>query len=1058
MTLTELAIKRPSIIVVIFAVLGVLGIFGYSQLNYELLPKFSPPVVVITTIYPGASPSEVENNVTRPIEDAVSGLDKVASIIATSQEGFSLVTIEFQQSAKIDIALQDAQRKVNQMASTLPESAKQPTLLKIALDEIPVLRMGVTSSMPPREFYQFLENQVQPRLSNVAGVAQITLIGGDQREIKVNIDAEKARSYGLSIARIAGSIRASNVDFPTGKVKDAESQFTVRVAGKFTSIDELRNLVVGQSRAGGDILLKDVAEVEDGRKDYTTISRVNGVTSVGLLVQKQSDANAVTVSQLVRKELTKMQEEYKATGINFDIAQDGSLFTVDAADAVKHDLMMAVILVAAVMFLFLHSFRNSLIVMVAIPASLVSTFFIMYLMGFTLNLMTLLALSLVIGILVDDSIVVLENIYHHMEKGEEPRSAALTGRNEIGFAALSITLVDVVVFLPISFVSGLIGNIMREFALVVVFATLMSLFVSFTITPLLASRFSKVEHMTKDTLMGRFALWFERGYEWFKRQYLQLLNWSLHHRWQVMVITAILFFGSFTLFPLGFIGAEFMTQSDRGEFAVTMELPPGVTLEKTNEVTQRAERIITQMPEVRKAFVNVGASSDGFIGTGGANNISELNVSLVPAIERVKTTDDIGYEIKQKLLAIPGVKVRVSPIGIFGGANQAPIQIVVNGTNQDDIRKGANHVAELLRQTKGTTDVRLSSEEGKPETRVEIDREKMASLGLTIADVGTTLSIALTGDDQSKYREGQDEYDIRIALDEFNRSSPEDLRSLTFTNPMGQAIELGQFANIYQASGPTKLQRQNRQSSITVFSQVLGRPSGTIIEEFKQKLEKSPMPAGTNLTYMGDAKNQAEGFGSLGIAFMGGILFVYLIMVALYDSYIYPFVVLFSIPVAMIGAFLALALAMKTMNIFTILGLIMLCGLVAKNAILIVDRANDMKLHGMNSFDALMEAGASRLRPILMTTLAMVIGMLPIALASGAGAEWKTGLAWAIIGGLTSSMLLTLVFVPVIYIKVDQWKDQIPAFYRRVFKKGEKSKGARAFNSPEPALKSGPSH
>ncbi len=1030
MTITELAIKRPSLIVVIFSVLGVLGLFSYSQLNYELLPKMSVPVMTITTMYPGASPYEVETNITKIIEDAVSGIDKIDAIRSTSFEGVSLVIVEFKQTAKVDIVLQEGQRKVGEVLSKLPTGARSPTISKIALDEIPVLRIGTTSGMASREFFQFLKDRVQPRLSKLSGVAQVILTGGEEREIKINLDAQKLRSYGLSVLQVTGAIKNSNMDFPTGKIKAEDGQYIVRVAGKISSVKQLRELVVARSRQGGDIHLNDIAEVQDGAKEFTQMSRVDGTTSVGIQVLKQSDANAVEVSKILRAELKKIQEEFASSGINFDIAQDSSLFTVDAANAVKEDLMLAIVLVALVMLLFLHSLRNSLIVMIAIPASLISTFIGMYAFGFTLNLMTLLAMSLVIGILVDDSIVVLENIYRRLELGDAQRDAALRGRNEIGFAALSITLVDVVVFLPLSLVSGIVGNILREFALVVVVSTLMSLFVSFTITPLLASRFTQLEHFTKNTLMGRFALWFERMHDKFTNQYLSLLRWSLHHRKTVVATMIILFFATLSLAPLGFIGNEFMPISDRGEFSVTIELPPGATVEQTNQASLTVERILAHMPEIHKVFTTVGVSNDGFIGLS-SNNVTQLNIALTPKKQRVKTTSQVGEDIKSKVRNIPGVKVRVNPIGIFGTADQAAIQIGVNGTNLRDVQKTSNRILDILSSIQGTTDLRLSAEAGKPEMQIDIDREKMTALGLSVADVGATLRVALTGNDDSKFRDGNSEYDIRIQLDESDRSQTSDIRNVTCMNNRGQQIELKQFANVYQTSGPSKLQRQDRINVLYVLGQTLNRPAGTIIEEFKTALKKETLPPGISIAYLGMEKNRTEGFANLGLALIAGILFVYLIMVALYDSYVYPFVVLFSIPLAMIGAFLALALMNKSLSIFSILGIIMLVGLVAKNAILLVDRTNQMKLQGMKTYEALLEAGQTRLRPILMTTVSMIIGMSPIALSSSAGVEWKTGLAWALIGGLTSSMFLTLLVVPVVYFKVDQWKETVPAFFKK---------------------------
>ena len=1039
MTLTELSIKRPTLIVVIFAALATLGVFGFNQLKVELLPKINTPFVTITTIYPGASPDEVETSVTKVIEDAVSGIDKISTVRSSSGEGISFVQIEFDLTANVNVALQDAQRKVNEVVNRLPADAKPPVITKFALDELPVLRMGVTSSMGPREFTQFVKDRIQPRLSKLAGVGQITLVGGDEREIRVNVDPAKLRSFGLSLLQVTGAVRNANLDFPTGTIKQGDNQYVVRVAGKFASIDDIRALVVGRTRQGGDITLSDIAEVQDGQEDYTTLSRINGVSSIGILVQKQSDANSVDVSAIVRKELPAIEKDYGRLSLHFNVAQDGSRFTLDAVNAVKEDLAVAVVLVALVMLAFLHSVRNSLIVMVAIPASMVSTFIAMYAAGLSLNLMTLLGLSLVVGILVDDSIVVLENIYRHLEMGEDQRGAALKGRNEIGFAALSITLVDVVVFLPLSLVTGLVGNIMREFALVVVFSTLMSLFVSFTVTPLLASRFTRLEHPTRATLMGAFALWFEGLFHRLTAFYQQTLRWGLAHRRTVQVGAVAAFVLSLALVPLGFIGSEFIAVADQGEFTVTLELPPGATLENTNYVTQQAERAIGAMPEVAKMFVNVGVSSEGLIGQS-SNNHAELNVSLVPREERRRSTDEVGQAIKADLVKLPGVKVRVNPIGIFGTANQTPIQLVVNGPDYAATRQAADQVADIVRSVPGTGDVRLSSEEGKPETRIDIDRQKMAALGLTIADVGATLRVALSGDDNSKFRDGADEYAIRILLDEFDRSRTSSLGDLTLMSRDGKLVELKQFAQITQSSGPTKLERVDRNSAVTVFSQAVGRPSGSIGADIKERLARTQLPAGISIMYQGDLKNQAEGFGSLGLALLAAILFVYMIMVALYDSFIYPFVVLFSIPVAMIGALLALALTMKTLSIFSILGIIMLVGLVGKNAILLVDRANQMREAGLSAHDAVIEAGGTRLRPILMTTVAMVFGMAPIALSTAAGAEWKSGLAWALIGGLISSLLLTLVLVPVVYVKVSAWRETAPAAIRNLVARMKKRK------------------
>lgn len=1024
MSITELSIKRPVLIVVIFLVLAVLGIFSYSKLSYELLPKMSSPFVTVITVYPGANPSEVENAVTKKIEEAVAGAEKLKRVFSTSSENVSTVFVEFKQDADANLATQDVQRKINEITD-LPTGTKRPAVLKFQLDAIPVIRLAVTSNISPRDFSQILKDQIKPRLAQIKGVSQVSLVGMEEREININVNADKLRAYNISIAQVSEAIRRANLDVPAGRVNDNDAQFGVRVQGKFENVEEMKNLVVFSMPAQNGmptsiVKLGDVAEVYDGSKDVESLSRLNGVSAVGVLIQKQSDANTVEVSELVRAEIDKLRADQPQ--ISYSIAQDASEFTLEAANAVVHDLQIAVLLVAAVMLLFLHSWRNSLIVMLSIPASLVTTFIAMYLLNFSLNLMTLLAMSLVVGILVDDSIVVLESIYQQLEHGMESRAAALKGRMEIGFSALAITLVDVVVFLPLSLVSGLIGDIMRQFSIVVVVSTLLSLFVSFTLTPMLASRFSRLEHLTRDTLMGRFGLWFEQGFEAVTSWYGRVLAWALGHRKTVALGAFALLIGSFMLPALGFIGSEFISSSDKGELSVSITLPPGTPFQETNRIVREIEKQYAAMPEIKKLFTSVGTSSSGFDAQNTSNS-AYIDVSLIPKEQRTAPGQDaqqISLKMKKIAQDFPGVKARVAPIGLFGQADDAPIQVLVFGDNRDSVTAAAKTVADLLASVKGSADVRLSVEDGKPETRINIDREKMASYNLSLDEVGFTVRTALAGNDESKIRLAGVEYPVRIRLDADDRSKTEHLKNLTFTNIAGQRVELQQFATVEQSFAPSQLDRRNRSASVIVYSKAIGRPSGTMGEELKEKINATKLPVGVRIDYLGDLENQGDAFGSLGIALLAAILFVYLLMVALYNSWVYPFIVLFSIPVAMVGALLALALGMKSLNIFSILGIIMMIGLVAKNAILLVDRANAAREEGLEVEEALMDAGRTRLRPIVMTTIAMVIGMLPIALASGAGGEFKSGLAVALIGGLTSSMFLTLLLVPTVYVDIDR--------------------------------------
>lgn len=1018
MTITELSIRRPTLIIVLFTVLSILGIISYRRLNYNLFPKFETPVISVSTLYPGASPGVVETSVTKVLEDALSSLESLDKMSSTSLEGVSTIVLQLTNDADIDLVLQDAQRKVNMVLAQLPDDAKTPSLNKFSLEDLPIIQFSATSRLSPLRFYQLMDERIRPELARINGVGQITLVGGTQREVYVNVQREKLKAYSLSIADVVNTIRNGNQEFPAGNVKGRTDQYTLNVAGELHSLKDLGDLIVSTTSEGGRVLISDLADVTDVTEEVNTISRINGKIAIGVLIQKKTDANTVQVAEEVKVRLRELQKLYSDIHLDFIIASDTSVFTLAAANSVIDDLLVAIGLVALVMLVFLHSIRNAGIVMVAIPLSIVSTFTAMYLFGFSLNLMTLMALSLVIGILVDDSIVVLENIYRHLEMGQDTFKAALEGRNEIGFTALSITLVDVVVFGPLSLVGGLIGNILREFSIVVIVSTLMSLVVSFTITPMLASRFSRVLHLSKKSWFGYFSLAFEKQFDHLRVNYTHLLRWALCHRKTVALITVVLFFGAISLVVFGFIGTTFIASGDRGEFVVALELDQKSTLYETNMVTREVEQILLTKPLVTKVFASVGQST--VMGASqSSNNIAQLTVDIVDKKRREISVDQFANEVKNEISKIPGVKVNSTPTGLTGSAAELPIQIVLRGAILQNVMDAGNKVLSAIEPIPGISDPTLSISQGRPEFQVLFNRDKMNRLGISVADVGSILSTAFTGNTNLKYREGDEQYDIYVELARFDRENMDDISNLSVRNKNGELIELKQFADIRQTTGPAKLERSNRLPSVMVRSNVVGRPVGTVGNEIQQAVSKLKFPQGVEISYQGQMEQQAEAFGSLLMAFIIGIAFVYLIMVALYESYVYPFVVLFSIPLAIIGALLALALTMETLNIFSILGMIMMMGLVAKNAILLVDFTNHLKSRGNLTVDALVEAGRERIRPIFMTTMTMILGMLPIALASGAASEAKNGLGWVLIGGLTSSMFLTLIVVPVVYLSID---------------------------------------
>ena len=1020
MSLTEIAIKRPLLLIVIFTVLILFGIQSYLSLNYNLLPKIEVPTVSISTIYPGASAAEVQTTVTKKLEDAFSAVEGLDQISSTSQESVSIITISFKSGTNIDQAERDVQRKADQTLNDLPDDAERPLVNKINLEEIPVIKAGITANMASRGLYDFVDNQLRPILQNVAGVGQVNIIGGDQREVQININQEKLLSYGISLAQITQAVNNANLSFPAGSIETKNQQLSIRYDANVTSLDQLRNLIVEQQPLQGTIYLRDIAEVVDATAKTTAINHINGIPSIGLQIIKQTDANAVNVSEQVKKTFARIEGQYKSQQLKFNVSSDQSIYTLHAADAVIDDLVLAVLIVGIVMLAFLHSMRSSMFVLLALPSSIIPTFIAMYVLGFSLNLMTLMAMSLVVGILVDDSIVVLENIYRHMEMGSDRRKAALDGRNEIGFTALSITLVDVVVFLPLALAGGMIGSILREFSLVVVFSTLMSLFVSFTITPLLVSRFGKLEELKENTIWGKINLGFERFIDAVKVDYGKLLETILRKKRWLLSGTLLLIIGSIALIPAGFIGGAFAPQTDQGTLVLNMELEPAATIYSTNMLAQQAEAIIMRSPEVEKVFSNIGFVSGSVAGASTNANLAEFTLTLVDRKKRALSAEDLAIRIQQKLSsAIPGAKFTASATSITGNVSEAPIQIAIKGVNINDVRKVAEAYEKIVADVPGTQFVKLSVKDRKREVDIRLNREKMSMLGLNASTVGATLQNAFSGSDKSKYKQHGNEYDILVSLDKYNRTEVKNVRNLPFANGAGQTVLLEQFADVNESLGETILQRIDRLGAIKVEAGVTGRPIGTVTDDIKAKVSSIPLPDGVSVEYLGDSKNQGDAFGSLGLALLTAIVLVYLIMVALYENAVYPFVVLFSIPVALTGALLALALTMETLNIFTIIGIIMLLGLVSKNAILIVDFTNKLKADGRSVKAALVEAGKERLRPILMTTLAMVFGMLPIAMASGAASEIKNGMAWVIIGGLTSSMILTLFVVPAIYLIVD---------------------------------------
>lgn len=1025
MNITEISIKRPSLIIVLFSVFILLGYIGFKNLSYELMPDFNQPVVVIKTVYPGAEPQEVETSVSRKIEDALSNLEGVEYLVTKSLPNASVIIANLEYGTDLDKTMQDAQRFIDNIKKDLPDDILSPEMSKVSPNDLPIMSISATSDLPASEFYQKMIDDFQPQIQQIKGVAELTLLGGEEREFQVNVNQDKLDYYSISLIQVIEAINRSGLDLPAGKIKNETSSNSVKFAAKYKSTSDIENIQIGMPQPGAFVYVKDVAVVTDGIKEIISVSRYNGKNGIGILLKKQGDANAVDVSEKVRKKLEWIQEQNKSDNVQFIIADDSTDNTIAAVDSVVWDLIMAVILVSLVMLLFLRSFRNSLIVLVAIPTSLVTAFAVMWMLGYTLNLMTLLAMSLIIGILVDDATVVLENIQRHLDMGKDKKIAAMDGRMEIGFSALSITLVDIVVFLPILFLQVFVADMLKQFSVVVITSTLTSLLVGFTLTPWMASRMGKSEDLKPTNFFNRFLLWFERQLDRFTDWYGNQLKWVLSHK---LIFTGILL-GLFALTGLmlkqNIIGKELISTGDQGKFRLALEFDKTVPLKQNNITSLEVEQLLLSQPDIASVFSNVGGPSTGIGSLGvGAENKTEFTIQLKSKEERNnQPTEKFMIDLRKMLQAkFTGINFSMSALGLI--PRTAPVEITLSGTELKQVMSVANDLKLAIEEIPGADNVKLSVEEGAPEYRIVPNYNRMQKLGLTASYVGMSIRSALAGNEDVTLTEEGTEYPVRIYFDEFNRKNYNDLVNMTILNPKGVPLKVSQFADVIQENSPSLLERKDRQPAVTLTSDALGRPSGSVADDVVAYLKKKPLPEGIQMTWGSDIKRQNDSFGALGSVLLISFLLIYLIMVALYDSFIYPFVVLFSIPVAVIGAFLALNLSISHLSLFALLGMIMLMGLVVKNAILIVDFTNQLKAQGMHYKEALVVAGKGRMRPILMTSISMIVGMLPIAMASGTASEWKNGLAWVIIGGVTSSLILTVYLVPVVYYVVDSIKER----------------------------------
>jgi len=1046
MTLTRLAVVRPLTVLMGLLGLVIMGGVAYTFLKIDRLPPISIPFVSVSMSYPGATAQDIELLITEPIENAVSGMSGVSSITSNSSEGSANVNVQLADGTDATQAALEVERRVNSIRNRLPADASDPRVNKADPNAQPIMEVALTGTSLD-QLFQVANDQFVPTLESVPGVASINISGGLQTEVQVKVDYAKLAAYGITLAQLNTALTAANVDAPIGSLQQSQQTLDVRSLGAFQSLDDLSNMVVSQTTTGGPILLRDLATVGLGYKQQTQLQRLNGQDAVGLQIVKQSDANALQVADSVRVALRKLQALLPA-GSQVVITNDTSVFTRASLDAIQHDLLLSVLLVGGVMLLFLHAWRHTVIVLLAIPTSLVSTFLVMYALGFSLNIMSLMALALMIGILVDDSIVVLENIHRHLGLGENPHQAALTGRSEIGMAAIAITMADVVVYTPIAFISGILGQLFRQYGLTIVAATLFSLLISFTLTPMLASRWLRHDEKTSNNPVARFGRWWDEHFEALGRGVARTVPWAIRTRWIVVLLCIGLVAGTVAMVPLGLIGSEYAPQEDDNTFSVNLNTPPGTALPATDAAAKQMEAYLMQMPETQYVFTSVTGGGGGGFGRGGGGRAS-MDVQVVPKQERTRSIFDMIDEVRSVGRRVPGVQVNVdvqSPLGGgggFGGGGTASVNVQLAGPDLATLNQISDQVIATMSTIQGMQDVRNSSNTGNPELHIQLDRQRMSQLNVTSQAVATALRTAVSGTIVTPYRPtGATQLDITVIGSDSDRLDLNKIANIpvgtgaaaggagaatstTSASATPGIVTLGQIATIGYGSGPVQIQRVDRNRTMTITGTAAGRPIGDVAKDVTAAMNQISLPAGYSYQLRGGVQQLNNAFATLGQAMVLSVILEYMLLVALYESWFYPIVLILGVPLGIVGALLGLYVTHNTLNIFSVIGLIMAVGLVVKTGILLVDFTNTLRKRGLPRTEALAEAARVRLRPILMTTATMTFGMLPLALKLEPGAESRAPMAVVVIGGLLSSTLLAIFVTPALYTLLDDVQSKL---------------------------------
>jgi HAE1 family hydrophobic/amphiphilic exporter-1 len=1017
MKLPEFAVNRRVSTAMIALILVVVGAISFTRLGLDLFPDLEYPTVSVITTYRGAAPEDIENTITKQIEQVVSSVNGVKKVTSTTSEGTSAIQVEFEWGTNLDFAAQDLRDQIGLYKAYLPTAASNPLVVKFNMSQIPVIFWGVTGNRPPAEVKTIVEDEIARRFERLDGVAAATAFSMDTREILVDVDKNSLATYGLSFDRVLGALMTGNQNMPAGHLVERHSDYLVRTIGEYASLDDVRNTMVGSTAKGQPIYVRDVAEVKDTMKETRSISRIEGQKAVFLMVSKRSGSNTALVGKAVKVELENLKKTLPAD-IKFHQIMDQSEMIQGVTKETGATAILGGLLAVALIFLFLWNWRPTLIIGVSIPLSIITTFIALYFAGYTLNLLTLGGLALGIGMLVDNSIVVIENMFRHVQEGKDAKTAAKFGASEVGMAITASTLTTIVVFLPMAFAQGITGMLTRGLALSVVFSLVASLFVALTVVPAMGS----VLFRRKENEARAMKKTIGRDFDGARKKYRRALEWALSHRKTVLFGAFGAFIVSLALIPI--LGTEFMPAMDRGMLILNVKTPVGTSLEETNRVVSMIEDVIRSRPEVQITSAQVGSSAEenasdqGFGGSPTGPHEAQFFVGLKPVAERKLSDAQVLEEIRKKVPKIEGVRFDATDMAaqMMGGA-AAPVEIKLYGKDLEKLREIADGLVARLKDVPGLRDVAHTLSQSKPEYHLKIDRDKASRFGLTVAQVESAVQIATLGQVATRYREAGDEYDVRVRFKDEFRKTIAAVRNIPISTPLGSTVTLDQVADVETGSGPIQITRDNQARRVSVTGNISGRDLGSVVKDVQKRMEglDRQLPPGYFVEIGGSYSQMTEAFGTLAWVFALALLLVYMVMASQFESFRDPFIIMFTIPLCFIGIVLGLLITGRPVNLPVWIGIILLAGVAVNNAIVMIDYTNQLRREGLDKKEAILRGSVTRLRPVLLTALTTVLGVLPMAVTGGDGSEMRIPLGITLLGGLTTTTFLTLFVIPVMY-------------------------------------------